>query len=320
MIGSWRGLALGNTIEGSALDDGTTVAVLTWKAGFPQDQYSVNVGTLFHFMHGHFSARFKSPDTSSQPNIGLTTSFYLYGTHGKDIDGDGMRDTSRMTYEFVNAAPEYVLMTTQSGRGTTDHPTDSNYLDLMTRQIQMKEGRIDHTQIKTLFGGVLNQTNIEQNDNIDAYPDFSIRDFHVFGMDWYKKRAVYWVENDEGKKINLWEHDQKVPQLPMQMFGSMWWANESSLAESPDAVEKPNFNPIFLFDWIKYEPLEEGIDDYGNPISSSDLNQDQSPNGNTVVIVVPIVVAVVVIAIVVAAIFIIRARNKQKEESAEVAV
>ena len=39
--GTWLGSLAGNTVTGDVLEDGTTVAVLTWKNGLPQNQ-------LFH--------------------------------------------------------------------------------------------------------------------------------------------------------------------------------------------------------------------------------------------------------------------------------
>ena len=320
-IGTSLGLALGNTVEGDVLEDGTTVAVLTWKSGLPKNSFAVSLATTYAFQHGHFSARLKSPDTSQQPNIGLITSFFLYGQQDGDSNNDGFGDMSEMDFEFVNAGPEYLYLTTHVGLGTADNPDDYNFWDRTTRQIKLDEGRIDYTAIKTTINGVDNLTYIQQNDTTEAYPNFTIRDFHIFGMDWYKKRAVYWIQNDEGKKIILWEQFEKLPFVPMKMIGNMWWTNSWVPPEKPLATQKPNFYPQLIYDWMRYDPLEDGIDDYGYPLQKEEQEtQDENPDDdNVVAIVVPIVVVVVVIIIVVTVIFIVRARNKNNEEDAEIA-
>ena len=169
----------------------------------------------------------------------------------------------------------------------------------------------------------MNTTDIQQNDTIEAYPNFTIRDFHVFGIDWYKKRVVYWVENEEGKKQILWEQFEKLPFLTMRMYGYLWWSNWLVVPEHPDATEKPNFSPQLIFDWMRYDPLEEGLDDYGYPKKEEggeEEEQDKTPNNNNLVaIIVPIVVVAVVIIVVIVSILIIRAKKKQnEEESAEI--
>ena len=136
--GTWAGLLLGNTVEGDVLEDGTTVAVLTWKSGLPQNSFAVSIGTNPTFSYGHFSARLKSPDTSRQPNIGLISSFYLYGSQEGDSNDDGFRDLSELDFEFVNAAPEYVYLNSHVGYGTIDDSKDFNYWDRISRQIQLK--------------------------------------------------------------------------------------------------------------------------------------------------------------------------------------
>ena len=283
----------GNIVETSIYDNVHT-AKLTFNSEQSGNGNPAGIESKKYFKYGHFSCRMKSPDVSDQPKIGLVTSFFLYGASGEDGNGDGFLDISELDFEWLNADPERIYLTSHTSSGTPKEPSNGKFINRHARCVHMPDGDIIYDDIISLPGNESTRETIHIKGNpVKPISGYKASKFYTYGMDWYKKRAVYWMLNENNEKVILQEHTEHTPYLPMVIAANIWWTTNWAPSSVPDAVEKPNKEVSAYYDWFKYEPLEEGIDDYGNKTTNPSPSNESGNGTNVAAIVAPIVVIIV---------------------------
>ncbi|KAH0788263.1 glycoside hydrolase family 16 protein [Histomonas meleagridis] len=306
---------------GETDDDGSSVVKMTWNGKTKLPDGALYVESNDRYSYGHLSCRIKNPDSNSQPNAGIVTSLFMVFNSKEfvDIDGDGIKDTNELDIEFLAAAPNEVHFTVHNNYD------DNGDGERISRNVNIATGEsLFFRHIKTKDGETT-ITDLEA-EPFQAIPDYSNTNWNVYGIDYFKKKIVMWLEHD-GKKVTLFEITSGIPQAPMYILGNIWWTDSWYPGDQKEAVERPTFSPTLEFDWIKWEPCTPEEDELYNKdttpthvvtetaaaptsgqktqSSQSDTNPEtidqQSPDepsnwspGTTAAIVVVIVVVIVV--------------------------
>ena len=289
-----------NQIKFKYQDGGKEVLSMVWKDSDPGPGAAVSIESFERFSYGHFSASFKSPDTSDQPNAGVISSFYLLFNdhkHRLDQDGDGIRDTSEIDFEFLGASPSEVHLTAH-----IDYEDNENR-ESTTRIIDLKDGReIECFHIK-VKNGEKTKTPLTNQPSVPKIPGYKNTDYHTFGIDYFKNKLTLWIDIN-GVKTSLFELSKGyIPLYPMYILGNIWWTDNwtPSGIINEDAIEKPKNEPSVNYEWIKWEPCTTEEDQLYN--QDQNINEISSPKksskvGLIVGIIVPIVVVVVIVVVV----------------------
>ena len=293
-----------------------TVVKLTWVDGTAGPGEAVYLESYKRFTYGHLSARFKNPDSSSQPNAGVVSSLFMIFNPDQfsDIDNDGIMDTAEIDLEFLAAAPKEIHITSHVNY------QDGDNNERISKNINIETGEI------LFFRHIKAKDGKETIENMEApeikpIPGYSNTNFNVFGIDYFRTKLRIWIEND-GEKVVLFEIDKGIPQYPMYIDANVWWTDNWYPGDQKEAVEKPTFNPSLVYDWIKWDPCTEEEEELYNKIPVDDNNNNDGDNNNDdddnddeiVKIVVPVVVVlVVVIAIGIVVAVIVYKKRKAKQ-------
>lgn len=263
----------GQTISGFEQDDKKTLIIKWDNNQGPDPAGAVEFQSQKFFQYGKYTVRMKCPDTSDQPNAGVISSFFLYvkPREPRDLDNDGIDDVSEIDFEFMAGDPRQIYMTLHTGSGTDSYERKQRVVDL-------RNGAILQTIYDMRKNGKTTQTPLQHEpQTIPAIRTYSNTKWNTYGFDYYPDKVVFWYDNN-GERVLLWDARGKIPNIPMFIYGTLWWSKYWPPMGMPQKKEKPTIPINASYEWIKFEPFENTDNNPETPNSPPAPTQSQDSN------------------------------------------